>query len=91
MIVADASWIIALRDPDNPHHCAAAALDRSTIVEVVGLQPVTLAKCLVGPEILGLLDDAAGAERSSFALAAVGADAPLRWACDPLLRPAPRC
>lgn len=80
MIVADASWVIALRDPDDPHHTAAAALNRSTIDEVIVLHPVTLAECLVGPATFGLLDHAAAAARSSFAIATIDADAPLRWA-----------
>lgn len=80
MMVADASWVIALRDPDDPHHRAAASLNRSTIDDVIVLHPVTLAECLVGPAILGQLDDAAAAARSSFAIATVDADAPLRWA-----------
>lgn len=48
--------------------------------EVIVLHPVTVAECLVGPATIGLLDDAAAAARSSFALATVDADAPLRWA-----------
>ena len=80
MIVADASWVIALRDPDDPHHGTAASFNRSTIDEVIVLHPVTLAECLVGPATIGLLDVAAAAARSSFAIAPVDADAPLRWA-----------
>ena len=79
MIVADASWVIALSDPDDPHHAAAVALNRTTIDEVVVLHPVTLAECLVGPASSGLLDEAAGAFRSAFTIATVDADAPLRW------------
>lgn len=80
MIVADASWVIAVRDPADPHHRAAVSLNRSTIDEVIVLHPVTLAECLVGPAAVGLLDEAAGAVRSSFMIATVDADAPLRWA-----------
>ena len=80
MIVADASWVIALSDPDDPHHAAAVVLNRMTIDAVVVLHPVTLAECLIGPASRGLLDHAAGAFRSSFEIASVDADAPLRWA-----------
>ena len=80
MIVADASWVIALRDPEDPHHRAAASFNLSTIDEVVVLHPVTLAECLVGPATFGRIGDAAAVMRSSFTIAAVDADAPLRWA-----------
>jgi len=79
VIVADASWVIALSDPADPHHAAAVALNRSTIDEVVVLHPITLAECLVGPASSGLLDEAAGSLRSAFTIATVDADAPLRW------------
>ena len=80
MIVADASWVIALSDPVDPHHAAAVVLNRTTIDEIVVLHPVTLAECLVGPASSGLLDEAAASFRSAFTIAAMDADAPLRWA-----------
>ena len=80
MIVADASWVIALSDPVDPHHAAAVVLNRTTIDEIVVLHPVTLAECLVGPASSGLLDEAAASFRSAFTIAAMDAVAPLRWA-----------
>lgn len=80
MIVADASWIIALSDPGDPHHAAAVALNRTTLDDAVVLHPVTLAECFVGPASSGLLDEVADALRSAFTIATVDADAPLRWA-----------
>ena len=80
MIVADASWIIALRDPGDPHHVLAAALNDAAVDEVIVLHPVTFAECLVGPAKLGGLDSAADAARAAFEIADVDASAPLRWA-----------
>ncbi len=80
MIVADASWIIALRDPDDPHHRTAVALNDATADDVILLHPVTFAECLVGPADLDQLDVAATAARGAFEIVEVDADAPLRWA-----------
>lgn len=83
MIVADASWIIALRDPDDPHHRSAVAVSESHATEVIVLHPLTLAECLVGPaqlDQLDQLDSAARALRAAFQVVDVDADAPLRWA-----------
>ena len=80
MIVADASWIIALRDPGDPHHRAAVTLNNATADEIIILHPVTFAECLVGPAKLGRLDDAANATRAALEIVEVDADAPLRWA-----------
>jgi predicted nucleic acid-binding protein len=80
VIVADASWVIALRDPDDPHHRAASTLNRLTIDQVIVLHPVTLAECLVGPAMVGLSDDASTTARASFVIAAFDVDAPSRWA-----------
>lgn len=80
MIVADASWLIALLDPHDAHHEAAQSLNERHSTEPVILHPVTLAECLVGPAKLGRLDDTAHALRSAFTIAEVDADAPVRWA-----------
>jgi predicted nucleic acid-binding protein len=80
VIVADASWIIALRDPDDPHHRMAVTINDATVDEVIVLHPVTFAECLVGPARLDRLDTAATAMRAAFEIAEVDADAPLRWA-----------
>ena len=80
MIVADASWIIALRDPDDPHHRMAVTLNNATVDEAIVLHPVTFAECLVGPAKLDRLDIAATAIRAAFEIVEVDADAPLRWA-----------
>lgn len=80
MIVADASWIIALRDPRDPHHRYAVRLNEATADEVVILHPVTFAECLVGPAKLDRLDAAASAARAAFEVVGLDADAPLRWA-----------
>jgi predicted nucleic acid-binding protein len=80
MIVADASWFIALRDPDDPHHRSAVRVNDASIDEIIVLHPVTFAECLVGPARLDRLDDAARAARAAFQIADIDADAPLRWA-----------
>ncbi len=67
MIVADASWIIALRDPDDPHHRAAVTLNNATADEVIILHPVTFAECLVGPAKLAQFDDAGMARSDQLA------------------------
>ena len=80
MIVADASWIIALRDPTDEHHAAAVALGHSTADERVLLHPVTFAECLVAPAKLGSLDEAAAGLRVAFEITEVDVEAPVRWA-----------
>ena len=80
MIVADASWIIALRDPRDPHHASAIALNDATVDDVIILHPLTFAECLVGPARLGQLDTAADAIRAAFEIVDIDVDAPLRWA-----------
>lgn len=80
MIVADASWIIALRDPLDPHHESAIALNDATVDDVIVLHPLTFAECLVGAARLGHLDVAADAIRAAFEIVDVDIDAPLRWA-----------
>lgn len=80
MIVADASWVVALRDPGDDHHARAVAINRLIGKEDALLHPVTLAECLVAPAQLGALDNAAAALRASFEVPEVDHDAPLRWA-----------
>lgn len=80
MIVADASWVVALRDPDDDHHLQAAAINRGIAEEDVFLHPVTLAECLVAPARLGVLQDAALRLRAAFEVPDIERDAPVRWA-----------
>jgi predicted nucleic acid-binding protein len=80
VIVADASWFIALRDPDDAHHRTAVVVNDTFIDEIIVLHPVTLAECLVGPARLGRLDAAASGARAAFEIVDVDDDAPLRWA-----------
>jgi predicted nucleic acid-binding protein len=80
VIVADASWIVALRDPDDAHHAEATAINESTASEDALLHPVTLAECLVAPALLGVLDEAAASLRAAFEIVPFDDDAPIRWA-----------
>ena len=80
MIVADTSWISALRDPHDAHHSAAVRVNDEIGDEVVVLAAVTLAECLVVPAAMGVLDEAELALRSAYEIDDVDADAPRRWA-----------
>ncbi|MCY3863175.1 MAG: PIN domain-containing protein [bacterium] len=80
MIVADASWVVALRDPSDGHHRRAVAINQGIGEEDALLHPVTLAECLVAPARLDMLDGAADGLRASFVVTDVEADAPERWA-----------
>lgn len=80
MIVADASWVVALRDPGDDHHDRAVAIHRQIGDEDVVLHPLTLAECLVAPARLDALDDAAAALRGAFEIPDIDRGAPLRWA-----------
>ena len=80
MIVADASWVIALRDPDDEHHAHASEINDATLDDDVLLHPVTLAECLVAPARLGALDGAVAALRAAYEVPGVDVDAPVRWA-----------
>lgn len=80
MIVADASWVVALRDPSDDHHLPAAAINRGIDDEDVWLHPVTLAECLVAPARLGVLPDAVLRLRAAFEVPDVERYAPVRWA-----------
>lgn len=80
MIVADASWVVALRDSSDGHHRRAVAINQEIAEEDALLHPVTLAECLVAPARLGMLEGAADGLRASFVVTDVEADAPERWA-----------
>lgn len=80
MIVADASWVVALRDPSDDRHLAAAAVNRGIADEDVWLHPVTFAECLVAPARLGVLPDAVLRLRAALEIPEVDRDAPVRWA-----------
>jgi predicted nucleic acid-binding protein len=80
MIVADASWVIALSDPGDVHHVEASVINDAMATEEVLLHAVTFAECLVGPAKLGMLDDAVVALLSAFEIIDVDSDAPVRWA-----------
>lgn len=80
MIVVDASWIVALRDPGDGHHRRAVATFREIADEDAVLHPVTVAECLVAPASLGVLEEVSAGLRASFNVADVDPDAPLRWA-----------
>lgn len=79
-VVADTSWIAALRDPADAHHAAAVAHHDAIGDELVILSPVTLAECLVAPAKLGVVDQAEAALRAAFEIADHDAAAPKRWA-----------
>ncbi len=80
MIVVDASWIVALRDPDDDHHGRAVVTAREMADEDAVLHPVTLAECLVAPARLGVLEEASAGLRASFDVADVDPHPPMRWA-----------
>lgn len=80
MIVADTSWIVALRDPDDAHHAAAKEVNEAIGDENTLIHPVTLAECLVAAAKLGMVDDAAEALRAAFEVVDVDRDGPVRWA-----------
>ena len=79
MIVADASWVIALMDAQDQHHAGALAL-----VETLTARPlihaVTLAECLVAPARAGQHRDAARELRSAFEIVHTDDDSAMRWA-----------
>lgn len=80
MIVADASWVVALRDPNDRHHNQAVAVNDEIGSESSLLHPVTLAECLVAPARLGVLDEATARLQAAFEIDIVDAGAPARWA-----------
>lgn len=80
MIVADASWILALRDPNDAHHERSVEIAAEVGSQRVIVAALTFAECLVGPAKMGVLDDAAHALRMSFEVVDSDSDAPLRWA-----------
>jgi predicted nucleic acid-binding protein len=80
VIVADTSWIVALRDPDDAHHAAAVTADEAIDDESVLIAAVTLTECLVAPAKLGGLDEAEAALRAAFDVEGYDESAPRRWA-----------
>ncbi|MGQ0678613.1 MAG: type II toxin-antitoxin system VapC family toxin [Actinomycetota bacterium] len=81
MIVVDASWVIALRDPEDPNHTDAVADNvASGDLETLLLHPVTMAECLVGPAKLGLAEAAAAALQMAFLVVPIRNNDPVRWA-----------
>lgn len=80
MIVADASWIIALRDPAGRHHRSAVVLEESVGAEIVLLPQLTLAECLVAPAKLGVSESSDAALRAAFEIVPADDGAPARWA-----------
>jgi len=80
VIVADTSWIAALRDPLDAHHQAAVAVEHIIGSEDVLVATVTLAECLVAPAKLDCLEEAEAALRSAFDIDTVDHTAPGRWA-----------
>ncbi len=80
MIVADASWVVALSDQSDAHHLEAVAIKDSMAGERVLLHPLTLAECLVAPAKIGDVEGANVRLRAAFEVPDVDADAPRRWA-----------
>lgn len=80
MIVADTSWVVAVRDPQDVRHPAARAAFDAVGDEQVLLAPLTLAECLVGPARLGRAEEAERDLRAAFDVAVDDVSAPLRWA-----------
>ena len=80
MIVADASWVVALRDPSDRHHRRAVAVNQEIAQEDALLHPLTLAECLVAPAQKGTADEADALLRAAFDIDIIEVDAPLRWA-----------
>ncbi len=79
-VVADTSWVAALRDPADAHHAAALAHHEAIGPDVVVVAPITLAECLVGPAKLGVLHEAETALLAAFEVAVNDEAAPRRWA-----------
>lgn len=79
-VIADASWVAALRDPADAHHVEAVANHRQLGAEVIVLAPLTLAECLVGPARQGVVQEAETALRAAFEISEDDDSAPRRWA-----------
>ena len=79
-VVADSSWVIALRNTSDVHHKSAVASRRRLRDQVMVLAPLTLAECLVTPSLAGEEEAAERALRAAFEIASDDASAPLRWA-----------
>ena len=79
-VVADSSWVIALRNSSDVHHKAAVASRRRLRNEVLVLAPLTLAECLVTPAVAGDTESAERVLRAAFEVPLDDASAPARWA-----------
>lgn len=80
MIVADASFLIALADPGDAHHPDAARVRRDIEDQVLLLHPLTLAECLVGPARIGRLEQADAAWRTATVVVDFDPASPARFA-----------
>jgi predicted nucleic acid-binding protein len=80
VIVADASWLIALVDPDDAHHRLATSIRDVLDDEVVLLHPLTLAECLVGPARRGSLDQSDARIRAAVDVMDFDPRSPARFA-----------
>lgn len=78
MIIADASWVIALRDPADAHHQTAVAIHSKLAMDDIRLHPVTFAECLVGPAAQDVLEQATSALLDAFEVPAFDPDSPIR-------------
>lgn len=79
MIVSDASWVIALRDPEDRHHSDALPL-----LDALSMRPlmhaVTLSECLVAPARSGRHHEAEQELRAAFSIVSMDDGSALRWA-----------
>ncbi len=80
MIVADASFLIALAEPGDDHHSTAARVRREVEGQVLLLHPLTLAECLVGPARTGRLEQAEAAWHTATVVVDFDPASPARFA-----------
>lgn len=80
MITADASWLIALLDPQDAHHQRAVEVRDAIGDEPVILHPLTLAECLVGPAKVGTLDAMERTLRAGVQVVGFDPHSPARFA-----------
>jgi predicted nucleic acid-binding protein len=81
IVVADTSWVAALRDPEDAHHADAVATNAGLGEDDrIFMAPLTLAECLVGPALLGVAEEAEHRLRLAFEVTPDDETAPLRWA-----------
>jgi predicted nucleic acid-binding protein len=79
VIVADASWVIALMDPEDEHHAAAVSLVDSIEGRRL-MHAVTLSECLVAPASAGRSEEVVAELRSAFEIVHTDDQSALRWA-----------